>query len=463
MKTTLTAQEGNAVRLDVEVPAEEVQSRFEATVRQLAREIKIPGFRKGKVPATLVERRVGRQAIMHQMLDDHLSDWYATAVQESGITPVDRPEVDYDDEPEVGKSFVFRAMVTVMPVPTLGVYKGLQVPKEPVQVRDEEVDARVERLREEFAELRSVSGRPVCKGDYVTIDAQGSLDGELVADTRVDDYMFEVGGGTLLSDLEEGVVGMTVGEEKTVAVSFPDDYGVESLAGKTLQFAISVKEIKEKVLPALNDEFAKDVSEFETLLELRLDIRKKLQAAKEAAVERAFRAAAVDKAVEAMTVDVPRVMIERQAAEMVDDFARSLSLQGGDFATYLQAADTTAERMMRELEPQAERTVKAGLLLDAVAEAEGLLVSEEELEKRVAELAAVGRIDVARMRSRLEESGRIHDIRQQLLREKAADLIVEHAVPVAPEDEAGGSAAGEEAGVAAASAAGVSGADGEEA
>ncbi len=445
MKTTLTEQEGNSVRLDVEVPADEVQSRFQATLRQLAKEVKIPGFRKGKVPSTLVEQRFGRHAIVHQMLDDHLSDWYGAAVEESGIAPVDRPEIDYDEEPETGKPFAFRAMVTVLPVPQLGAHMGVEVPRIPSEVEDAEVDARVDRLRDEFAELEVVSDRAVQEGDFVSIDAQGYLEGEPVEDTKIDDYMFQVGGEMLLPDLEQGVVGMASGEAKTIALVFPEDYGAEDLAGKTLDFAVTVKEIKRKVLPALNDEFAKDVSEFETLLELRLDIRKKLQSAKEAATERAFRAAALEKAVATMTVDVPSVMIERQAADMVNDFARSLTRQRGDFQTYLEAAGTTPEQMMDDLRPQAELTVKTGLLLDAVVEAEGLELSDEELDKRIAQLAAVGRVEPAQMRSRLEESGRIDDIRQQLLREKAADLIVEHAVPVAPPEKVDESVEGDEA------------------
>ena len=432
MKTTVAEQEGSNVRLDVEVSAEEVQEGLQATIRKLAREVKLPGFRKGKVPASFIEQRFGEHALIHQMLEDYLSTWYGAAVAESGITPVDAPKVDYDDEPERGRAFTFNATVPVMPQPALGEYKGLEVPKEKPEVGDEEVGARVDRLREEFAELRVVTDRPVEKGDFVTIDARGSRDGEPVENAVIEDYALEVGRGQLVEALEEALIGLEPGSETVVAVTMPEDYGVEELDGKTLDFAVAVKEVKEKVLPPLNDEFAKDVSEFVTLLELRLDVRKKLKAAKDMAAQRLFRNAAVRAAVVNARVDLPPVVVERQARDMVEDFARSVVHQGGDFAQYLEATGSTVEAMMQDVSPDAEIQVKTGLVLDAIAATEELTVADEQIDARVVALAAAGRVDAAEMRARLDESGRIDDIRQQLLRELAADLIVEHAVAVAP-------------------------------
>ena len=432
MKSIVAEQEGTTVRLEIEVSAEEVQEGLDTTLKQLAREVRIPGFRKGKVPLRVAEQRFGAHAIVHQMLDDYLSRWYGTAVDEAGIEPVDTPEVDYDDEPEAGSPFSFKVAVTVMPVPVLGDYKGLEVPRQVLVVLDEEVDARVVRLREEFADLSVVAGRPVQEGDFITIDAKGMLDGVEVESATVDDYAFEVGAGRLLADLEDGVVGMTAGEEKAVPVVFPDDYPSEDLAGNTLDFVVTVKEVKEKVLPAMNDEFAKDVSEFETLLELRIDIRGKLQAAKDSAAERAFRGAAVKAATDAATADLPAVVVDRQAQEMVEDFARSMAMQGGDFSSYLETTGVKVEQMLADVRPEAEATVKTGLVLDAIVAAEGLEAGEDEVQARVAQMAVAGRLDAGEVRSRLEESGRIQSVRQQLLREKAADLIVQHAVAVAP-------------------------------
>jgi trigger factor len=272
----------------------------------------------------------------------------------------------------------------------------------------------------------------VRKGDFLTIDAKGLLDGAEVESATVDDYAFEVGAGRLLADLEEGVVGMAAGEEKAVLVAFPEDYPSDDLAGKTLDFTVTVKEVKEKVLPAMNDEFAKDVSEFETLLELRLDIRGKLQVAKDSAAERAFRGAAVKAATDAAMADLPAVVVDRQAQEMVEDFARSLTMQGGDFSAYLEKTGVKVEQMLADVRPEAEATVKTSLVLDAIVAAEGLEAGADEVEARVAQMATAGRLDAGEVRSRLEESGRIQSVRQQLLREKAADLIVQHAVAVAP-------------------------------
>lgn len=432
VKTTVGEKDGNDVKLQVEVPADEVQRGIEATIKQLARDVRIPGFRKGKVPSSLVVQRFGMEAIVHQMLDDHLSSWFSTALEEADLDPVDRPEVDFEEAPEEGKPFSFTAVVTVMPEAELGRYRGVEAPRAEAVVEDAEVDERVERLREEFAELKSAGDRAAAEGDFVTIAAEGFKDGESVENTKLDDYMFEVGGGYLLPDLEHGVVGMKAGEERTVPVSFPDDYQAEDLQGATLDFKVELKEVKEKVLPAMNDEFAKDVSEFETLLELRLDIRKKLQAAKDSAAERGFRAAAIQAVAAGITVDLPPAAIERQSREMVDDFARSLSMQGGDIRGYLQATGAGLEDLVKQMLPEAESTLRTSLALDAVAKAEGLEVGEETLTERLTRLAVAGKVEVAELRSRLEQSGRITEIRQQILREQAADLVAEHAVPVAP-------------------------------
>jgi trigger factor len=419
VRTTVTEREDSKVLLEVEVPREEVEQALEAAVRALAKQVRIPGFRKGKIPREVIVQRVGMEGIVHQMLDERLSDWYQEAIRESGIEPVDRPEVDFEDAPESGKSFTFQATVQVMPKPELGEYKGLEVPRLHAEVADEEVDRQVDRLREEFAELRVVEGRPVQEGDFVTMDFAGTVEGEPVEQAAATDYVLEVGSQQLLPDLEQALVGMAAGEEKQAPVSFPEDYHAEDLRGKTVDFEVKVKEVKEKVLPSLNDDFAKDVSEFETLLELRLDIRKKLQSSRDTAVERQYRSAAV-----------------KQAGEMVEEFAHSLAHQGTDLGRFLEMTGQNVERLLSDVRPQAEDQVRQTLVLEAVAEAEGLELVEEELEKRFDEMAAVARMEPAQFRSALEESGKMRSVRQQLLREKAADFIVEHAVPVAPpEDE----------------------------
>ncbi len=436
LKTTVGEKVGNDVKLEIEVSPEEVHDGIAATVKQLSREVRIPGFRKGKVPTGMIVQRFGMEAISQQMLDDRLSPWLLEALTEAGLDPVDRPEVDFDEAPEEGKPFSFTAVVTVMPTAELGEYKGVEAPRPDATVLDSEVDERVERLREEFAELKAVGDRPAAEGDFVTVSAEGYRDGDVVANTQLDDYMFEVGGGHLLPDLEQGVVGMKIGEEATIPVAFPDDYHAEELQGASLDFKVTVKDVKTKSLPPLNDEFAKDVSEFETLLELRLDIRNKLQGAKDSAADRRLRAAAIDAVAAGITVDLPPAAIDRQAREMVDDFARSLSMQGGDIRGYLQATGSGVEELVQQMLPEAETALRTALALDAVAAAEDLEVSEEEFDARLEKLAAAGKVEASELRSRLEQSGRISEIRQQILRERAADFIAENAVAVAPEESA---------------------------
>jgi len=443
VKTTLTQQEGNTVRLDVEVATEEIRAGVDVTVAKLARELKLPGFRKGKVPPNFVVQRFGMDMVLQEMVEDFLSQWYAQALEETGVEPVDKPEVELDGEPHLDQPFLFHALVQVMPKPELGQYAGLEVPKAEVTVQDADVDAQVERLREEFATLRVVDLRSVQEGDVVTGDFAGSMLGEPVEKATITDYSLEVGSGQFLPDLERGLVGLHLREEKDIAVSFPEDYPDEEVAGKTLDFHVTVKEIKEKVLPPLNDELAKDVSEFATLLELRLDIRRKLQSVRDSMVKRQFRALAIKKAVNGAEVDIPSVVVDRQAEILVDEFARSLELRGGSFEEYLKATGATIEQMLMDVRPDAAMAAKAGVVLDAIAAEEGIVISEDELSATVATLAKAGKTEPEALRSRLDESGRISSIRQNLLREKTGDFIVEHAVAVAPSDQAEPAAVGE--------------------
>lgn len=447
MKATLVEREGNTVQLEVEVSAQEVQSGFDDSVKSLAGNANLPGFRKGKVPARVFLQHVGEEAVLSQMLDDHLGEWYVAAVEEVDITPVDRPEVDFEDPPERGEPFVFTAKVEVMPEAELGEYKGIEVPWEEPVVEDSEVDEQVDRLREEFAELRPVEGRAVQQGDFVNVDFTGSVEGEPVEQLQGQDYMVEVGGGDLLPELEEGMVGMEAEEEKVVPIDFPEDHGAESLAGKTVDFAVQVKEIKEKVLPETNDELAKDVSEFDTLLELRADIRQKLESGKNEAAGDSFRDLAVGTAAGNAEVEVPESVVDRRAEEMVNEFAQSLNQRGADLDQYLQMTNAGREDLVENFRPRAADFVRSGLVLDAVAGAEGLTVSDEEINDAVNDMAAAaGQMDPAELRVKLEDSGRISDVEQNLLREKAAEFIAENAVRIdPPEEEAEEEESGEEA------------------
>jgi len=435
VKTTITEIEGSKVRLDVEVPAEEVGAGLERTLHHLSQEIKLPGFRKGKVPTDLVLQRFGMEAVVREMLEEELPKWYAEALQEAEIVPVGPPEVDFEQAPSEQEAFTFQAEVPVMPTPKLGEFKGLEVLKEEPTVEDDEVNRQVERLRDEFAELRPVEGRPAQEGDFVTVDFQGRLDGEEVDQTSAEDYVLQVGSNQLLPDLEQGVVGMEPDQEKVISAVFPEEYPAEDIAGKTLDFTVKLKEVKEKSLPEMNDEFAEDVSEFETLLELRLDIRKKLQSSLDQAADRRYRNAAVKRAADNAQLELPDAVIDEQANDMVQDFAHSLTHQGTSLEHYLELTGSTMEALLAEVRPQAEDSVRTTLVLDSVAEAEGLVVTDGDLDGRLEEMAQAAQMESEEFRSRLEDSGRISTVRQQLLREMAADLIVDNAVPVKPEPE----------------------------
>lgn len=431
MKTTVTEQEGRKARVEVEVSAEEVGKAFEATLAELAREVRLPGFRKGKVPRPVLIQRLGIEGITQQVLDDHMDEWGQKAIDESGLQAIDVVEPpQHEGVPQQGAPFAFSVLLQLVPIPELGEYKAVEAPREDAEVKDTDVDFQVNRLREEFANLRPVSGRPAVQGDYVTVDFTGSLDGEPVEAAAAEDYVMELGSGRVLPELEQGIEGMEAGTEKVVSLPYAEDWPDEKLAGKTAEFTVKLKEIKEKILPPLNDDFAKDVSEFGSLLELRLDIRRKLQGAKESAAKSRFRAAAVQRAVDNATVGIPEVMVVRQSESMMQDYLRSLEARGIDMKAYTEVNKEHLGAMMLQMRPEAENMVKTGLVLDAIAQKEQLEVSDQEVDEIVKPLAEAGKSDPAVLRERLEQSGRIESIRQNLLRDKAAALIEANAVAV---------------------------------
>lgn len=435
MKTTLSERDGNTVKLAVEVSTEELQEAFDKKLRQLSREVRLPGFRPGKAPAAMIRQRLGDEAILVDAVEDSMGAWFAQAAIELGLDPVDRPEIELDDElPEMNKPLGFKATVTVMPEVVLGEYKGLEAPKEPTGVEDVEVDAQMDHLRNEFAELSPVSGRAVQQGDFVTADLRATLDGEPVENLEAGDFVFEVGGGRVFPEVEEQVIGMNAEEEKTFPLALPEELP-DDLAGKTVDFTVIVKEIKEKVLPPLTDKWVSEISEFATLLELRQEIRKKIASGKEHASDQRFRALAVKAAADNSELDLPDVVVREQAEEMVADLQRSLESRGGSLEVYSEVTGQTVEQLIEEMKPTAANNVKTGLVLSAVAKAEGLEATDEEIEAVVAQMAAAGKVDPKVLGKRLRQSGRIESLKEQMLRDKAADFIAANAVAVAPEVE----------------------------
>jgi len=437
VKTTLSERDGNTVKLAVEVSSEELQEAFTARLRQLGREVRLPGFRPGKAPLTMVRQRVGDEVILVDAVEEAMPAWFAKAAAELGLQPVDRPEIKLDGEdqiPELDKPLGFTASVTVMPEVVLGEYKGVEAAKEPSDAKDEEVDSQMDRLRNEFAELRPVSGRPAQTGDFVTVDFHATLDGETVEGLEATDFVFDLGGNRMFPDVEQQVMGMSTGEEKTfpfaVPEGFPDDLG-----GKTVDFSIALKEVKEKVLPPLTDLWVSEISEFPTLLELRQEIRSKISVGKANSSDQLFKARAIKAAADNATMELPEVVVREQAQEMLADFVRSIESQGGSLQGYIEATGTSVEQMIEDMKPAANNNVRTSLVLDAVAKAEGIEATDEEVGTLVSQMAAATKADVKSLANRLRKGGRLEALKEQIARDKAADFIVSNAVAVAPEPE----------------------------
>jgi trigger factor len=437
VRTTLKERDGNKVEVEIEVAPEEIEEAFDSKLRELVREVRIPGFRLGKAPAAMVRQRLGDEAVLADAVETSMSWWFAQAMVDLGLEAVDRPEVDLGDEsPRLGKPLIFTAAVTVMPEVTLGEYKGLVAPKESSEVADGEVDAQVERLRNEFAELRPVSDRAAEKGDYLTADLRASQDGQPLSQLETSDYLFELGGEGMFPEVSEQVAGMKAGEKRDFPVRLPEGLADKELAGMTVDFFVTLKEIKEKVLPKVSDQWASEVSEFATLLELRQDIRTRIQAGKTYAAEQGFRAAVLGKAVGNAVVELPEIAVQREAAGLLADFKSSLEARGASLEEYLAATGMSFERLVEDLVPQAAGNLKTRLVLDAVAKVEGLEVGDEEIDTLVGQMARANNVESKTLDQRLRKNGGIETVKERLLRDKAAELIVKGAVEGAPEDKA---------------------------
>jgi trigger factor len=435
VKTEITPVAENEILLAVEVPQGDVQAGIESTIKRLGREASIPGFRKGKVPRQVLEQRLGEDYIMSETLNDALPNWYEAAVDEADIDPVSLPEIDFDGF-NAGQDFAFTAKVQVRPEPRLGDYKGLSVPKRSAEVTEGQVDAQLALLQERLASLKPVEGRAAAGEDFAQIDFAGTVGGEPLEGAKAEDYMLQIGQGQLIPGFEEALVGMKAGESTSFEVTFPDDYHAEELRGKAATFTVTMKEIKEKVVPALDDDLAKEASEFETLAELRDDTRTRLERMQDAAVERDFRAAVVQAAVDNATVVVPSAMVDRQAHALYHELEETVGERGLEMDKYLLAIEKTEEEVEEELRPRAEAIVKQGLVLGAIRDAEQIEVSDEEVRERIKEDAALLQRDPNQLVIDIYASGRQTLIRDELVMAKTVDFLVENAVAVPVSDDA---------------------------
>ena len=446
MQTSVKELESSRVEVAVEVPAADVEKATSRAARAMAKEMRMPGFRAGKAPTSLVVQRLGFETVLQEAIREALPEWYERALFAAGVTPIGDPSIEMVSAPEQeGEPLEFKFEVGVRPAAQLGPYKGLEVGKEEKEVPDEVVETEVERIREGFARLEPVE-RAAKEGDSLLIDFEGFVDGSAFQGGAAEDYLLALGSGQLIEGFEEQLTGAKPGEERAVNVTFPDDYQAEHLSGKDAVFNVKVKEVRDKILPELDDEFAADASEFETLEELRGDIRAKVGEALGSRAEEDFRLAAIDVAVDSATVDVPADLVTARATERWERMERQLAQRGMDPNAFLQMQGKTREELIEESKPDASRELKREAVVTAIAEAEGIEVSDEELVEALAHSAEHERTTPEKLLARLRENGRDAMIEEDLLAQKAIELVTEAAKPIPleeAEDRAGKAAAAE--------------------
>jgi trigger factor len=430
IQTSVEALPSSRVRVEVEVPVADVERAMQRAARALAREMRMPGFRKGKAPPSLVIQRLGFGSVLQDAIREALPDWYERALLESDVSPVGDPDIEIVSAPEEeGDPLSFKFEVGVRPEAKLGTYKGLEVGKEEKEVPDEIVDTEIERLREGFARLEPVE-RAAGDGDVLLMDFEGLVDGSAFEGGAAEDYLLALGSGQLIEGFEEQLIGAEAGEERDVEVTFPAEYQAEHLAGKDAVFKVKVKEVREKLLPELDDEFASDASEFDTLEELRAEIREKVGTALGSRAEEDFRIAAIDAAVEEATVDVPEELATARATERWERMERQLAGRGMDPNAFLQMQGKTREELIEETKPDAEKELQREAVVTAIAEAEGIEVSEEEMVEALAHSAEHERTTPEKLLERLRKSGREAMVREDIRARKAIDLVAEEATPI---------------------------------
>jgi trigger factor len=429
VKTSVTELPESRVRVEAEVPAEEVDRRMQATARQLGRDLRMPGFRKGKVPPPVVIQRVGRETVLDETVRGALGRWYLDAIDAAGIHPVGDPDLDLGDLPGEGQPLTFTIEIGVRPVAKLGEYKGIEVGKREAAADDEAIDAEIEALRERNARLETVEDA-AGKGDFLVMDYVGSIDGEQFAGGEGRDQLVELGSGRLVPGFEDQLLGAKAGEERTVTVNFPDDYGATELAGKDAQFEVKVTEVKRKDLPVLDDDFASDAAGFDSLADLREDIAAKLREADDARVEAEFREALLDAVVADSQVEVPEALVDARARELWERMLHSLGHQGITKEAYLRIAGRSEDDILNEAKPDAEQALRREAVIAAVIEAEGIDPSDGEVLDALQSSAARERTTPEKLRARLEKAGRLDDLRDDLAQRAAVDLLAEHATPI---------------------------------
>jgi trigger factor len=426
VKTTVTELPDSRVRVEAEVTPDEVERSVQRAARALARDLRMPGFRKGKVPPPVVIQRVGRETVVDEAVRGQIGRWYLDAIDAAGIHPVGDPKLDIGDLPSQGEPLQFSIEIGVRPTARLGPYKGVEVGRREPKADDEAVQGELDALRERSARLETVD-EPAGENDFIVMDYRGTIDGEAFAGGEARDQLIELGSGRLVPGFEEQLVGAKAGDERTVTITFPDDYGAEELSGREAEFAVTVNEVKRKELPELDDEFASDAAGFDTLEELRDDIRAKLEEADEKRVEAEYRAAVLDAVVKEATIEVPEALVDARAREQWDRMIHSLGHQGISRDNYLRIAGKTEEEIIAEARPDAELLLRREAVIAAVIEAEGVEATDGDVLDALQASAAREGTTPEKLRERLEKAGRLDEIREDLAQRRAVDFLAEHA------------------------------------
>ena len=426
MKVTVENGENQQVTLTIEVEAAEVNKAVDQACKRLANRVSIPGFRKGKAPRMIVERHVGKDAVLQEAFDIVAPKAHSKAFDEQKIDAVTPPGGDIETLEE-GKDLVFKATVTPRPEVKLGDYKGLNVPKNEVSITDEDVEKQLKTFQDRQGKLVDApEGAEVKDGDFTTLDFKGFVDGEAFDGGEGKDYPLQIGSNSFIPGFEDQLVGAKIGEERDVNVKFPEEYHAKELAGKDATFKCTIRSIKTKELPAIDDELAKKVSKFETLDELKADIRKNLEENAERTAENDQKSAAIEMATNNITVDIPAVMIDNRVTAMIQEMAMRLEQQGMKLEQYLQYAGTDIAKLREQYRETAEKNVKTDLMLEEVAKAEDIKVEAKDLDEEVATMAAAYGATPQQVQKIIKEQGRIGDLAASVLRKKTAQFIIDN-------------------------------------
>ena len=419
-------EEKNMVKLVIEATAEEFEAGLNNAYNKSKSKINVPGFRKGKAPRKIIEQLYGQEVFFEDAANAIIPDAYAKACIESELDIVSQPKISVT-QLEKGKPFVFEAEVAVRPEVELGNYKGVEVSKADTEATDADVEKEIKKVAEQNSRTITVEDRAVKDGDMTVIDFEGFVDGVAFEGGKGENYPLTIGSHSFIDNFEDQIIGMNIGDEKEINVTFPEDYHAEELKGKPATFKVSVKEIKEKQLPDIDDDFAQDVSDFDTLDEYKADLKKKIAERKEAEAKRQKETEAIEKIVADSKMDIPQAMIDTQVTRMAEDFAQRLQQQGLSLETYFKYTGLTAEKILDDMKPEAVKRIQNSLVLEAVAKAENIQVSDDEFNAELSKMAEMYKMEVDKIKEFMGESEE-KQMRDDIAIQKAVDLIVSSAV-----------------------------------